>query len=66
LLPVAGRTDAGTLTQFIYPDNGLAGGFPEKGYLKGKSGIDFHDKSVRDSLIDYIIGRFGGKDVLNN
>ncbi len=43
----------------------LQGAFLRKDILKESLGIDFNDKSERDNLIDYIIERFGGKDVLN-
>jgi AcrR family transcriptional regulator len=43
----------------------LQGAFLRKDSLKESLGVDFNDKSERDSLIDYIIERFGGKDVLN-
>jgi AcrR family transcriptional regulator len=43
----------------------LQGAFLRKDILKESLGIDFNNKAERDSLLDYIIERFGDKDVLN-
>lgn len=44
----------------------LQGAFLRKDILKESLGIDFNDKTERDNLIDYIVERFGDKDVLNH
>ncbi len=40
--------------------------FLRKDSLKESLGVDFNEKAERDNLIDYIVERFGGENVLNH